>query len=731
MNILNGCRLSVIRRKRMTSSGAKDVKMALNGPVFFLIQEQAKSAVAIQALQSRMAVLENLQERLMKAIDDVHNHLTPSGHVKNHAITQLSPTIEVKSYANIASAFDKKLRFADLENTAYSRSTSASGKSDSSKSDSLNKDSGIGASENSFNNSETNKNADDDDELLKLLDLIDQKSVILLKQVEGSGEQEIAKRASEMSDSSSALLLDNLLFEKVDTQRQLSEVKAERDELRRRLAKLELATEAVTKEKIKVQQQLDLTLQENQSLQERIQKAGDYKLKSESLGYMEDIEKANMKRKYLQFSEKSRIRVSTILKETNVLELQKQLLTYVMENDVLRAKLEQDEPTRLANWLKVEAKLKHELKEALELNQNLQETIRSKNLEIASLKDKVRALEEALDSDSCVKNFGMGSNDDWREPGLVNVYNKRSNLNIVSPYSPLGYGDFSKTQSLPAMLLLDAQAKMKEQINEQQNFANVYDTGSFTDIPLNQSFQSENTADHSSHMSDNSKDLVDLSSPMDQHYSSTSTLMQSHYLHQPMLQPGLSAPNLSGRCNHSVFQNWGFVPRKMAASEIGERAVGAKLVNGHLCWKGANTLNAMNGHRDISSICTEFDPLSDESPSCENFVDSLNLSIPLKPTQVAISQLSSIGDSLHSASLDLGCASNNGNQDNRKINIARSVDGIRELFVDSTYCKRPPSLSSQFGHSSVAPSMRMGKSGRHVPVNLMNCMHESSDYSLL
>lgn len=684
----------------------------------------------MQALQSRMAVLENLQERLMRAIDDVHQHLTPSKHAKSHTFAPASPTaFDGKNFTNLAPAFDKKLRFADLE-TNYTRPASGGAKSDSSKSDSLNKDSGIGASGSSFGNSDASKNLDDDDELLQLLDLIDQKSVILLKQVEDSHQLDDTKRASDMSDNSSALLLDNLLFEKVDTQRQLSEVKAERDELRRRLAKLELATEAVTKEKLKVQQQLDLTLQENQNLQDRIHIVRDPKQdNSESLGYLEDIEKANIKRKYMQFSEKSRIRVSTILKETNILELQKQLLTYVMENDVLRAKLQQDEPSRLANWMKIEAKLRSELKEALKENQNLQETIRSKSLEIASLKDKIRSMEEGSETDSCVKNFGMGSNDDWREPGVQNLYNKRSNLNVPPSYSPLGYGDFSKTQSLPAMLLLDA--KMKEQGSEQQNFANVYDTGSFTDIPLNHSFQSENTVDHSSHLSDSSKDLVDLSSPMDQHYSSTSTLVQSHYLHQPTLQPGLSAPNLSGRCNHSVFQHWGFVPRKMTASDIGERTVGAKLVNGHLCWKGSSNLTAMNGHRDnMSSICTEFDPLSDESPSCENFVDSLNLSIPLKPTQVAISQLSSIGDSLHSASLDLGCSSNTGN-DGRKMSVARSVDGIRELLVDSTYCKRPSSISSQYGHSSVAPIIRMGKSGRHVPVNLMNCMHESSDYSLL
>lgn len=677
-----------------------------------------------------MAVLETLQERLMRAIDDVHQHLTPSGHGKNQLPVPSSPTaIDAKSYANIAPAFDKKLRFAETENTVYSRTACAGSKSDSSKSDSLNKDSGIGASENSFDHPDTNKNADDEDELLKLLDLIDQKSVNLLKQVEGSADQEDTKRASEMGDSSSALLLDNLLFEKVDAQRQLSEVKAERDELRQRLAKLELATEAVTKERIKVQKQLHLTLQENQNLQDKIHNSGDHKLKSESLGYMEDIEKANIKRKYLQFSEKSRIKVSTILKETNILELQKQLLTYVMENDVLRAKLEQEGPSRLTNWLKVETRLKNELKEALDANKSLQEIIRSKNLEIASLKDRIRALEEVSEGDSCVKNFGMGSNDDWREPGVQNAYNKRSNLNVASPYSALGYGDFSKTQSLPAMLLLESRAKMKEQISEQQNFKTVYDTGSFTDVPLSHSFQSESTVDHSSQMSDNSKDLVDLSTPMDQHYSSTSTLAQPHYLHQPTLQPGLSTPNLSGRCNHSAFQQWGFIPRKMAASDIGDRALGAKLVNGHLCWKGANNLNAMNGHRDMSSICTEFDPLSDDSPSCENFVDSLNLSIPLKP-QVAISQLSSIGDSLHSASLDLGCSSNNGNQNNTKINIARSVDGIRDLFVDPSYYKRPPSISSQIGHSNVTP-VRMGKSGRHMPVNLMNCMHESSDYSLL
>ncbi|GFY55254.1 uncharacterized protein TNIN_142011 [Trichonephila inaurata madagascariensis] len=187
--------------------------------------------------------------------------------------------------------------------------------------------------------------------------------------------------------------------------------------------------------------------------------------------------------------------------------------------------------------------------------------------------------------------------------------------------------------------------------------------------------------------------------------------------------------------NNSHFRNWVFAPRKpsVAVSSATDIVGGAKLVNGHLCWKGTSKLSNSNCHlsvsEDISSICTEFDPLSDDNPSCENFVDSLNLSIPLKPTQVAISQLSSIGDSLHSNSLDNGCSSSPViYQNTRKVSNARSVDGIRELLLENGYCKKlsPP----QYGQSSVAPVV-LQKSGRHLPVNIMNCMHERSDYSLL
>ncbi|XP_054707232.1 uncharacterized protein LOC129217023 isoform X2 [Uloborus diversus] len=650
-----------------------------------------------------MAVLESLQERLMRAIDDVNKHLTPTKQGAQ-AISHSSEKISAKEVAS-------------------SRSSSSTVKTELSKSDSLNKDSGIGASESSLLHTEPCKSSEENDELLQLLDLIDQKSLVLLQQVEGSVTPEKASQKPEMNEHSNNLLLDNLLFEKVDTQRQLSEVRAERDELKSRLAKLELATEAVMKEKLKVQQQLDASLTENRSLHEKIQIIGDSKFKAETQGFMVDIEKANVKRKYLQFSEKSRRRVSSILKETNVLELQKQLLTYVMENDILRAKLEQNEPSRMANWLKVESRLKAELKDALEAKQSMQETLERRNLEIASLKDRIRALEEPVDNDSCVKNFGMSSTEDWREPGIANAYNKRSNLNAVSPYSPLGYGDFSKTQSLPAMLLTEAQAKSKLQQNEPVDYGHVYDTGSFTDIPLNSSYQPEQPFSHSSHTTDHSKDLVDFSTPTGPNYSSASTLVQSPFAYQPTLNSGLSVPNLSGQSSQTTFQNWGFASRKTSAIGVIGKEEGAKLVNGHLCWKGAKELET----RDISSICTEFDPLSDDAPSCENFVDSLNLSIPLKPSQLGVSQLSSIGDSLHSASLDIGCATSGVLcQDTRKISNARSVDGIRELLVDSGYFKRP--ASSPYTHSNVV--MR-GKTGRQLPVNIMNCMHEVSDYSLL
>ncbi|XP_055946733.1 uncharacterized protein LOC129979916 isoform X2 [Argiope bruennichi] len=706
----------------------KEAKMAVNGPIFFLIQEQAKSVVAIQALQTRMAVLESLQERLMQAIDDVHLHLasketkTHSNSSKSSACCEpsKSPTISVPNS-------EKKLRFVETGHNIAGTETVH--KSELSKSDSLNKDSGIGGSECSLAPTEAANIPDEEDELLQLLDLIDQKSLELLKQIEGRGVQDTDKPVLKMEEGSKALLLDNLLHEKVNTQRQLSEVKAERDELRRRLAKLELATEAVNKQKLKVQEQLDATLMENKSLQEKIHKTSEFSRKTESLSYLADIERASIKRKYMEYSERSRMKVSAILKEGNVLELQKQLLSYVMENDILRAKLHQDEPSKIGKWLKIETQLRKELKETIEENQHLKEVLQSKDLEIASLKDKIRVLEEGED-DSCVKNFGMGSTEDWREPG---VYNKRSNLNTNSPFSPLGYGDFSKTQSLPAILLLGAQAKLKEQDSMRGNYDHIYDTGSFTEIPLNHSYQSGQPADNSSHQSAYSKDLVDLNSPPEPSFSSTSTLVNSNCSNRPILHSGVSAPNLSGTCNHETIQNWVFAPRKSAAVVSSETDIvsGAKLVNGHLCWKGTTKLSNSNlsVSEDISSICTEFDPLSEDNPSCENFVDSLNLSIPLKPTQVAISQLSSIGDSLHSNSLDMGCSSSPVlYQDTRKVHNARSVDGIRELLLENGYCRKIP--TSQYGHSTIAPII-LGKSGRHLPVNIIKCMHENSDYSLL
>ncbi|XP_015909905.1 uro-adherence factor A isoform X2 [Parasteatoda tepidariorum] len=673
-----------------------------------------------------MAVLESLQERLMLAIEDVNHHLASPSGAESQTRSKTAGQSRLQKSVSDSTGSEKKLRFAGNADSTHSKSENYGLKTELSKSDSLNKDSGIGASDSSL--STTDHAAirnEEEDELLQLLDLIDQKSLVLLKEVENASSLDHNKPTSQMGDGSSARLLDNLLFEKVDTQRQLSQVKAERDDLSRRLAKLELATEAVTKQKIKVQQQLNVTLLENQSLQQRIQ-SSDVKSKAESLGYLADIERSNIRRKYLQYSEKSRKKVSSILKEGNVLELQKQLLTYVMENDVLRAKLQQDDSSKSATWLKIESQLRKDLKEANEENQRLQELMQSKDLEIASLKDKIRCLEEGSEADSCVRNFGMASTEDWREPGIQNAYNKRSNLNAISPFSPLGYGDFSKTQSLPAMQL-DARAKLKEQEASRNNYCHAYDTSSFTEVPLDHSFQSSHPNDPPSHTSVKKSDLVDLTNPAEPNFSSTSTLVQSPYMYQPSLQSGLSAPNLSGLCKHETFQNWGFSTRKSSAPEATKNNGGSRLVNGHLCWKGANRLSTS---QDISSICTEFDPLTEDTPSCENFVDSLNLSIPLKPTPAAIPQLSSIGDSLHSASLEMGCSSSPVMyQDTpRKILNARSVDGIRDLLVDNVYCKRPH--SSQYGRTSVAPAL-FSKQARRLPVNIMNCMHETSDYSLM
>lgn len=740
------------------AESTRETKAAVNGPIFFLIREQAKSVVAIKELQSRMTVLEDIQERLMLAIQNVQHHLVATVESASDAVSAnttkesvqlldipkfpertISSRDDIFLNANSNSSISSKDVAKDSK-ILSNAIPSSSGKCDS-KGDSYNKDSGVDSdcreqeSDCSLPTCPTgrcSRSSQSEDELLHLLDMIDQKSLLLLQQVEGIEKQKRSVQdMGETSKNGKSVSLDNLLAENMDAQRQLCEIKADRDDLRDRLAKLEFATDAVLNEKMKLQKTLDAMIFENRKLQEKIKECQDQEKSQDDPNARNNIslptfkrdpmsesvlEKASIKQKYLQYSEKSRRKVSAVLKETNVIELQRQLLTYIMENDVLQAKLQQDHPSRLFHWMKVEARLKQELKRALHDKEDLLQKLEKSKAEIADLRCRIKELEEALmdeQQERCVKNFGLGSTDDWRDTSRF----KGGNANVASPYSPLGFGDFSKTQSLPAMIHLDSEGqRVAHQPQNNNHYGQTYDTGNFTDVSLNRS-TTPNTLMNSCQNSNVQKDLLDLNDNDDN--CNSSLLSNSTYWNNPTLPAGISSATSSLCCQiHTkdhVRQRWDFTQEDIRRDQHS-----AKFLNRDVYWN-------REPKSDLDSICSEFDPLS-EGASCENYVDSLNLSIPLKPTPV-VSQLSSMGDSLHSASLDLGCASSALWNRTQKLCNARSVDGIRQFLVDnrnqSLYKER--TSSPRYGQNS----QTAGKVNRPIPVNIMECVRGTPDYTLL
>ncbi|XP_076334218.1 uncharacterized protein LOC143238137 isoform X2 [Tachypleus tridentatus] len=105
------------------------------------------------------------------------------------------------------------------------------------------------------------------------------------------------------------------------------------------------------------------------------------------------------KKSCLRKTEESRLKISSILKERNVIELQRQLLLYVMENDLLKAKLNRTLHRRNAKDKDIQNMeqifrndVEYLRKEKMELLIKLRET----NLELQTAVTKVRMLEGIL-----------------------------------------------------------------------------------------------------------------------------------------------------------------------------------------------------------------------------------------------------------------------------------------------------------------------------------------------
>uniref|UniRef100_A0A1E1XCX1 Uncharacterized protein n=1 Tax=Amblyomma aureolatum TaxID=187763 RepID=A0A1E1XCX1_9ACAR len=453
------------------------------------------------------------------------------------------------------------------------------------------------------------------DELLALLDVINERSVQLKERVrqmeKATGWDSSAQRGSS----------EVLEFHEKELQARLNEIEVERTKHRMVVRQLQATIHRMEGEKVACEEKLQASLSERKELEKKVHslhmqyvRGGPSSLPlaakpeaaeawpSTSLHSLGAQKLAGECAKGIT-SEEGKAKVSTILKESNLLELKKLLLLYTLENQALREKaneVEQHWFTKLSEWKTTEASLRTDIQNLIQQREEYLHALRRYQRDMAILQAKYKELEMtvwALDNPEDHRAYR-------RDEDLASGGNR-----FVRPANPglsrSCHGNFScedsssKTQSLPPMLL--NQAKNSPLLPRRGAYATEFRRNSLAENSLEEAgFSNEDMA----------YELVDPRHQKPTAFSEPQ-LPQTQKTFSPFWQD-----------------------RRLGAAVMPSDAV--RLMN----LEDDREEEAKSGPQsNIEMICNEFDPLSEAERQCASkpldFEDSLDLSIPLKPTRVS------------------------------------------------------------------------------------------------
>ncbi|XP_064458281.1 uncharacterized protein LOC135368733 [Ornithodoros turicata] len=459
-----------------------------------------------------------------------------------------------------------------------------------------------------------------EDELLLLLDEIGERGLKLREKV-----QDMEKRHNAYSDSSfphnhSCPNQSSMLeFQSKELQARLSQMEIERTNYRATVLKLQSVIHRLEGEKTACEDRLESAVNEKQQLEKKIHDLHIQYVHGEpgSLPFSkgeswtskcrQDPPSLQQKNAREEMRFQGKAKVSAILRENNPLELQRLLLLYTLENQSLQLKIEECDQkwfARLCDWKTTESSLRADNQNLIQEREECLESLRKHQEEVRTLRAKYRVLEMtalAINNRDCGDSvWGQCCGDSCTAgvPAWIHTANQR----LARSYHCDGdaYGQaYYRAQSLPSMLV--AQADNAHTIK--QNMATLHNAGSsLTEISLEDiTFQNEDLA----------YDLEDprFQSPLRLTSSPLSSLQKLYPLWQ----------------NPATVRRFTRDPVLMNLED--------------------SSKDLQSGPKsDIELICSEFDPLVkvDDSDMIDtakkmrplDFVDSLDLSIPLKPTKV-------------------------------------------------------------------------------------------------
>ncbi|XP_037519995.1 uncharacterized protein LOC119396750 isoform X2 [Rhipicephalus sanguineus] len=624
-------------------SAARSLASGVPGPIFFLIKEQAKSLLAIKELQDRVQALEGFRNDIFFAIQDIQQTMQssperppqvvltaskePAKAASVHRIDSRAPLGGSESKSWTLNPKPRRHKEGPLMTAvcgrARARSAAVGGElsqgvvakpvaSLSSKGDTASailesdkQDSGLDSDCRDHGSRESTLAPKD--ELLALLDIIDERSVQLQERLR---EMEKSKNLDTMLRGGASSRSEVLEFHEKELQTRLSEMEVERTKHRMQVRQLQATIHRMEGERIACEEKLQASLCERKELEKKVHslhmqyvRAGPSSLplaKSDAdpwpVTSLQGAQKLVSDVAKGITTEEGKAKVSNILKESSLLELKRLLLLYTLENQALKEKAEESDQhwfSKLSEWKATEASLRSDIQALIQEKEECLERFRRHRRDMEIMQAKYKELEMtvwALDNVEHQRDYR-------RDEGMLPVgtrFLRPADQRLPRPCQNISYGDTGcKTQSLPPMLL--NQVRNSPLLPRRGAYATEFRRNSLAENSLEEvGFSNEGMA----------YELVDP-----RHHKAT------------------------------VFAEQ---PQKTFSPYWQDRRVGAAVMPSD----AVRLMNLEDDHEEelksgpqsnIEMICNEFDPLSENGRQCANkpldFEDSLDLSIPLKPTR--------------------------------------------------------------------------------------------------
>ncbi|XP_076361508.1 uncharacterized protein LOC143252758 isoform X2 [Tachypleus tridentatus] len=662
--------------------------MAIPAPVYFLIKEHAKSLVAIKELQDRITAAEDFQTNAITVIRDIeqqlvqhdckYRSLSDRRYPYNKLLhlfpfpqpTDLVSECPKSSFRRLRSSCSSSLHLSVNTNRHAESKRKLIMESDNKQDSGLDsdcRDQGQGSSLTFVSNpvnfgmcerkEEIQKESrvcmfGASDELSTLLDVISQKGLLLRKQIDVMNQQRDVKGGNYLESCEQDFVSRHQTVENVEIK--LKQIEKERNGLFNKVVHLEATCQELEDERKWLEERLETILLEKEQLEyhihglylQYVKNQGNEAEQWKEGEFTENISQPKISRSQneaaspsLQATASCKNRVSSVLKESDIMKLQQRLITYMLENEILQTKIQQLEEIHKTSSVIVENKLTVQCKQLQREKDELCRRLQANNLELESMHTRVFMLKKNLGSlvqenQELKQQMGRSSKQaskcqQLHEPSLV-MYTERNN---------------PETSCLPSLEVIHANPALNDHV---QNKYSENDTSFFLNLTCPET-QSENVRHYDIITSTQHGESLSSNHSLD--FESPSNCRPNH--HDATLFPrsnsSQSSPALDVLSCASITQNksseksqFSTVIQKqgsLSQSEISSPVIQFKNIhNSQSLSYNKDALKKMERNtqsKHIDSICSEFDPLHTtfhrDSLRQMEFHDSLDLSVPLNP----------------------------------------------------------------------------------------------------